>query len=79
MKNLILIFGLVFSVLSLSVSGEDYAGWTVGKSHNGYGVIYGTIDSGATWVRQGSNQIADADMQSVFAVDFQTAYGNVRG
>ena len=70
MKNLILILVLIFSIFSLSVSGEDYAGWTVGEN----GVVYGTIDSGNTWIRQGSNQIADAHMYGVFAVDTLTAW-----
>ncbi len=81
MKNLILTLVLVFSVFSLNVSGEDYAGWTVGQNFDGYGAIFGTIDSGTTWVRQGSNQIADTDMSGVFAVDSLTAWvvGNTNG
>jgi len=54
--------------------GEDYAGWTVGEARDGYGAIYATTDSGNNWVRQGSNQIANAKLNGVFAVDPKTAW-----
>jgi len=60
--------------LSYFCNGEDYTGWTVGAAYNGYGTIYGTIDSGTTWIRQGSNQIANANMSGVFAVGPKTAW-----
>ena len=72
---------IVFLILFISSTGKctDYAGWTVGGKHNGYGAIFGTIDSGTTWSRQGSNQIVNANLSGVFAVDPKTAWvvGNV--
>jgi len=72
-KNIFLLVLLSFT-FSLNVFGEDYAGWVVGGKNNGYGSVFGTIDSGTTWIRQGSNQIVDASMNGVFAVDSLTAW-----
>jgi photosystem II stability/assembly factor-like uncharacterized protein len=59
---------------ALGSEGADYAGWTVGFSAGGYGTILRTADSGATWTRQGSGQIADVGLSGVFAVDPFTAW-----
>jgi len=64
---------LILFYSSLS-NGEDYVGWTVGGACNGYGSVFGTINSGTTWSRQGSNQIVNADLSGVFAVDPKTAW-----
>ena len=74
MKILFYISIYLIIFYSSSSKGEDYAGWTVGKARNGYGAIYRTIDSGKNWVRQGSNQIANADLNGVYAVDPLTAW-----
>ncbi len=73
MKNLFYtLITLIFT--SSLVNAADYAGWTVGEARDGYGTIYATTDSGNNWVRQGSNQIANADLSGVFAVDPKTAW-----
>jgi len=59
---------------ALSSEGADYAGWTVGFSAGGYGTILRTTDSGGTWMRQGSGQIADVGLSGVFTVDPFTAW-----
>jgi photosystem II stability/assembly factor-like uncharacterized protein len=80
-KSLIIgIFLFLLLLLAGNASSEVepiYAGW--GDSwDDGSGTKYGTIlrstDSGETWTRQGLGQIADVDMEGVFAVDPYTAW-----
>ena len=73
MKNLFYTL-ITLILISSFANADDYAGWTVGQAYNSYAAVYGTIDSGATWIRQGSNQIVNADMAGVFAVDPKTAW-----
>ena len=55
-------------------SFAQYAGWTVGDAKDNYGTILRSIDSGSTWARQGTGQIADVNMSGVVAVDPFTAW-----
>lgn len=57
-----------FLTHALSCAAEPYAGWAAGGAKDGYGTIIATADSGATWVRQGSGQIANVQVGGVFAV-----------
>ena len=54
--------------------GADYAGWAVGHSSGGYGTIIHTVNSGATWERQGAGAIPNADMFGVATVNSSTAW-----
>jgi hypothetical protein len=61
----------------LAMSGNpagSAAGWVVGMSLDGYGLIKHTTDGGAHWVRQGVGQIPDADLNGVCAVDQNYAW-----
>ncbi len=70
----------VATLILISITGtlistaEQYAGWAVGHNTGGYATIIHTIDSGNTWVRQGSGQVADVALSGVFAVDPDTAW-----
>ncbi len=74
MKKFIFILVLLNFIFSINLLAEDYAGWVVGRKDNGYGSIFGSIDSGITWNRQGSNQIVDVSINGVLAVDSLTAW-----
>lgn len=65
---LILVTGTLIS------TAEQYAGWAVGKSTGGYATIIHTINSGTTWFRQGSGQVANVALSGVYAVDPLTAW-----
>ena len=60
-----LAIAFLFPLLTHAV---DYAGWAVGDPRDGYGTIIHTEDSGDTWYRQGSGQIANISMGGVCAV-----------
>ena len=64
----------VFLACALNSQGVDFAGWTVGEDWNGYGTILRSTDSGVSWTRQGSGQVADTGMSGVVAVDPFTAW-----
>ena len=74
MKKFLYISVSLFLIISSVGKCADYVGWTVGAKNNGYGAIYSTVNSGSTWIRQGSNQIANANLSGVFAVDPKTAW-----
>jgi photosystem II stability/assembly factor-like uncharacterized protein len=59
---------------ALSAGGAEYAGWTVGGVWDGYGTVLRTVNSGATWTRQGYGQITNAALSGVFTVDVFTAW-----
>ena len=60
----------ILLLVAAQSKAELYAGWTVGQA----GTIMHTLDSGATWVRQGSGQVAGVELGGVFAVDATTAW-----
>ena len=63
--------GLAISANSVS----SVAGWVVGASSDGFGVILHTADGGAHWVRQGSaGQIPDVGLNGVSGVDRNYAW-----
>ncbi len=85
MSKKLLIIGIFFFLILFLAGNAScevepvYAGWTVGSSwDDGSGTKYGTIlrstDSGETWIRQGEGQIADVNLEGVFAVDPYTAW-----
>jgi photosystem II stability/assembly factor-like uncharacterized protein len=59
---------------ALAGEGAEYAGWTVGNSWGGYGTILRSTDSGVSWFRQGSGQLAGASLEGVAVVDPYTAW-----
>lgn len=59
---------------ALRSDGAEYAGWTVGATWDGYGTILRSTDSGVSWTRQGSGQVADTSLKGVGAVDPRTAW-----
>jgi photosystem II stability/assembly factor-like uncharacterized protein len=61
-------------VCAMSVHAAEYSGWAVGDARHGYGTIMHSEDSGATWVRQGSGQVANIKFSGVFAVSPQAAW-----
>ncbi len=69
----VLAAGVVFAA-ALPGLGADYAGWAVGHDSGDYGTIIHTVNSGATWERQGAGMIAKADMFGVVALDSTTAW-----
>lgn len=81
----IVLFFVVQLHLTLSVAYATeslFAGWSTGSSWDddeegpapSYGTILRSTDSGATWVRQGSGQLADVNFNGVFAVTPYTAW-----
>lgn len=71
MKTILL---LAFLLIAAPLCAAMYAGWAVGDADRGYGTIFATTDSGATWVRQGSGQVANVRMGGVQAIDPLTAW-----
>ncbi len=71
MKPLLL---LAFLLLAVPLCAAPYAGWAVGATDSGYGTILATLDSGATWVRQGSGQVANVHISGVYALDDQSVW-----
>ena len=81
-----LISGIFFFFLLLLAGNASsqveliYAGWTVGdrwddgSGTGSYGTILRSTDSGETWTRQGTGQIADVHMAGVVALDPYTAW-----
>ncbi|MCX6911425.1 MAG: YCF48-related protein [Verrucomicrobia bacterium] len=64
----------VILACALNSEGADYAGWTVGKVWNGYGTILRSTDSGVSWTRQGTGQLADTSLEGISTVDPLTAW-----
>ena len=65
----------VMLMCAVTCESANYAGWTVGTNAGGYGTILHTANSGVTWTRQGApGQIADAFLESVYAVNPLTAW-----
>lgn len=85
-KDLIVILSLVVPLhLAPSVgcaTESIFAGWATGSHWDddeggpapSYGTILHSTDSGATWVRQGSDQLVNVDFNGVFAVTPYTAW-----
>lgn len=67
------LFALTGAALADDV-GADQVGWSAGSAQGGAGTILNSVDSGATWTRQGVGQIANVDMSGVAAVDENTAW-----
>lgn len=72
MKTLCLL--LLSLLLAAPLAAAPYAGWAVGAADSDYGTILATLDSGATWVRQGSGQIANVHISGVYALDAQSVW-----
>ncbi len=64
---------IIFATL-YAAHAENYAGWATGEARNGYGTIIYSETTGSEWERQGSNQIPNASLSGVFAVDHKTAW-----
>jgi len=71
MKTIVL---LALFLPGMPLCAAPYAGWAVGEADSGYGTIFATTDSGTTWVRQGSGQIANVKLGGVYAIDPLTVW-----
>ncbi len=74
MRTPLLLFVGATLAWPLSSEGAAYAGWAVGNAWDGYGTILRSTDSGASWSRQGVGQLAGVKMESVVAVNPNTAW-----
>ncbi len=74
--RMVFVITSVVALLACCAGSEaaEYTGWTVGDAKDNYGTILRSTDSGSTWARQGADQIADANMKGVVAVDTNTAW-----